>query len=59
QAADVGGRGTLDINGVDFSVPFDVRAVEGDIMHVAFDLDAAAAAKFETVIERLVLRHAA
>lgn len=59
QAADVGGRGTLDVDGVGFSLPFNVRAVEGDIMHVAFDLDAATAARFEPVVERLAMRRAA
>jgi methyl-accepting chemotaxis protein len=59
QPADVGARGTLEIDGVGFTLPFHVRSVGGDILHVELDLDAATAAKFDSVTERLVMRHAA
>jgi hypothetical protein len=36
-----------------------VRAAEGDELHLAFELDEAAAAAFRTVLERLTLREAA
>lgn len=59
DAANAGGRGTLDIDGVGFALPFNVRSTEGDTMHIAFDLDAATAVRFESMVERLVMRHAA
>ncbi len=58
-ALPVGGRGTLDIEGVEQTLPFVVRHAEGGELRVAFDLDAAAAARFAGTAERLARRPAA
>jgi len=57
--ASVGTRGTLTMDGVDFLLPFNVRAVENDALHLAFELDDASATRFGSVVERLSVRHAA
>ena len=55
----VGDRGSLDINGVGFHLPFRVRHAEAGILHVALDLDATTAARFEPIPEQLARRKAA
>jgi methyl-accepting chemotaxis protein len=54
-----GTRGTLRIDSVDFALPFSVQAVEADALHLTFELDAATAARFRLVRERLARRDAA
>jgi len=54
-----GSRGTLDIEGVGFPLPFSVKQSGGDSLHLAFALDAAAAARFSGVPARLAHRYAA
>jgi methyl-accepting chemotaxis protein len=54
-----GTRGTVTIDGVGFALPFNVRAAEGDGLHVAFELDEATAGKFRSMPERLAKRKAA
>jgi methyl-accepting chemotaxis protein len=54
-----GARGMLQLDGVAATLPCVVRAAEGDELHLAFELDEAAAAAFRTVLERLTLREAA
>lgn len=58
-AVPVGSRGTLTIETVGFPLPFNVRAVEDDGLHLAFELDEATAAKFQPFPERLATRRAA
>jgi len=58
-ALPVGTRGTVAIDGVGFVLPFRVRAVEDDGQHLAFELDAATAAKFHPFPERLAAPRAA
>ena len=48
----VGGRGTLSIDGVGFSLPFSVRATEGDGASLAFTLESAQAERVATFAER-------
>jgi hypothetical protein len=48
-----------DIDGVGFTLPCNVRSVEGNMMHLAFELDPAAAAELPSIVERLALRRAA
>jgi methyl-accepting chemotaxis protein len=55
----VGGRGALDIDGVGQTLPFVVRHAKGDELHVEFEFDAAAAARFAGTAERLTRRLAA
>jgi methyl-accepting chemotaxis protein len=55
----VGTRGTLTIDGVDFSLPFLVRVSEDDGLHLVFELDEATAARFRPLPERLAVRRAA
>jgi methyl-accepting chemotaxis protein len=55
----VGARGTLDVDGVGLPLPFTVRSAEGDMMHVALELDTQTAAKFQPMPERLAMRRAA
>jgi methyl-accepting chemotaxis protein len=55
----IGTRGTLKINGVDFALPFHVRAVEDSGLRLEFELDEATAAKFQSVPERLAIPSAA
>jgi methyl-accepting chemotaxis protein len=49
----VGTRGLLELSGVASSLPFTVRATEGDILHVAFALDDAALAKLAPTLQRI------
>ena len=55
----MGARGVLHLDGVGFAFPFTVRGIEDDIVHVSFELDESAAAKFPLVLERLTRAHAA
>ncbi len=55
----VGTRGTLGLDGVGVTLPFAVHGCEGDTLHVAFDLDAVASARFRPVLDRLRLSQAA
>ena len=52
-ALPVGSSGTLDLDGIDFSLPFIVRADGGDVLHVAFALDAGNAAALGVGLKRL------
>jgi methyl-accepting chemotaxis protein len=54
-----GDRGTLDIPGVGFALPFRVRRIEAGETHVAFDLNEAQTARFAQVPEQLARRRAA
>ena len=54
-----GSRGTVEIDGVGFPLPFEVRFCENEVLRVAFALDAATAARFSGTPERLAQRHAA
>ena len=55
----VGARGTVTIDGVDFALPFSVRASAGDGLHLHFELDDATAERFRPMPERLATRRAA
>ena len=44
---------------VDFVLPFNVRAVGNDTLHLEFELDDASAARFGSVVERLSVRRVA
>jgi methyl-accepting chemotaxis protein len=55
----VGSRGTLSVDGVGFPLPFSVKASGGGSLRLEFALDAAAAASFQSVTERLGRRRAA
>ena len=55
----VGTRGTVAIDGVDFSLPFRVRVSDDDGLHLEFELDETTAAKFRPMPERLAMRRAA
>jgi methyl-accepting chemotaxis protein len=59
QPAPIGTRGMLMIDGVDFVLPFNVRAVEGDLLHLALELDEQTAARFRAMPERLAQRRTA
>ena len=59
HAGTVGARGTLDVDGVGFPLPFIVRSAEDDMMRVTLELDAQTAAKFQSIPERLAVRRAA
>jgi methyl-accepting chemotaxis protein len=52
-------RGTLQIEGVGFALPFRVRNAEADVLNLTFESDAGTVAKLGPVLERLALRHAA
>lgn len=55
----IGDRGTLDIDGVGFALPFTVRVSENGALRIAFAPDAATAGRFSGVPERLAQRRAA
>jgi methyl-accepting chemotaxis protein len=55
----VGTRGALTIDGIDLVLPFNVRGFEDGGLHLVFELDAATAAKFRLIPERLAARRAA
>jgi len=52
-------RGSLNLDGVSFALPFSVRATDADVVHVLFDLDEATAEQFGSIVENLAHRHAA
>jgi methyl-accepting chemotaxis protein len=54
-----GTRGTLTMDGVGFPLAFVARASQGQSMNVSFSLDAATAASFSGMAERLLPRRAA
>jgi methyl-accepting chemotaxis protein len=54
-----GVRGTLDLDGVGFLLPFAVRGAEDDGLHVRFELDTAAQVAFRPIARRLADRFAA
>jgi methyl-accepting chemotaxis protein len=58
-AATAGSRGMLTIDTVGFGLPFNVRAVEDDGLHLVFELDQATAAKFQLFLERTSIPRAA
>ena len=58
-ALPVGSRGTLLIDNVGFTLPFSVRAVADGVLHMAFELDEATAARFRPMPERLSTKRAA
>jgi methyl-accepting chemotaxis protein len=49
--AKVGTRGTLAMDGVEMVVPFTVRAVDRDALHLAFELDEVASGRLRAVVE--------
>jgi methyl-accepting chemotaxis protein len=55
----VGSRGTLNVEGVGFTLPFTVKASGGGSLRLEFTLDAATAASLQGVTERLGRRRAA
>ena len=55
----VGTRDALHLDGVDVALPFTVCGSEGDVLHVKFELDGAAAARLDQVLERLARNRAA
>ncbi len=55
----IGTRGSLMMERVDCPLPFSVRSVESDALHVEFELDEATTEKFRAIPERLSTRHAA
>ena len=55
----IGMRGSLMMERVDCPLPFSVRSVESDALHVEFELDEATTEKFRAIPERLSTRHAA
>jgi methyl-accepting chemotaxis protein len=54
-----GARGTLNIDGFDGTLPFDVQASDAEATHLAFELDATTAAAFHRALDRLTARPAA
>jgi len=54
-----GTRGSLTVTGFDMPLPFNVRAAADGQLHVLFELDAATAAKFRSMPERLTVQRAA
>jgi len=54
-----GTRGSLSADAVGIALPFTVRGVDGTLIHLAFELDAAAAARFKGTAARLIQRRAA
>jgi methyl-accepting chemotaxis protein len=54
-----GARGTLGLDGAAMPLPFVVQAVEAGSLHLAFDLDDAAAASLRGLLERVAERNAA
>ena len=54
-----GTRGSLTLTGFDAPLPFNVRAAADGQLHILFEVDAATAAKFRSVPERLTTRRAA
>jgi len=55
----VGSRGAVEIDGVGFPLPFNVRFCGNEVLRVALALDAATAARFSGMPERLAQRRAA
>ena len=55
----VGARGTLEVDRIGMKLPFDVLAVERDVLHLAFDLDPPATARFAQMLRQLALPLAA
>jgi methyl-accepting chemotaxis protein len=58
-AVPAGTRGSIDIQGVGAPLPFIVRAAEGDALHLAFELDAAAASRLAQFLQHRILPRAA
>ena len=54
-----GTRGELGLDGANFELPFTVRASEADVLHLAFELEAALAGRFEAFVDGLPARRAA
>jgi hypothetical protein len=54
-----GSRGTLEVSRFGMTLPFIVRTTENDTMHVAFELDAAAASRFAAALDQSGLSRAA
>jgi methyl-accepting chemotaxis protein len=52
-------RGTLDLPGVGFALPFRVRKIDSNVLHVTFELDEATTVAFRPIPERLAQRRAA
>ncbi len=58
-ALGAGAGGTLSINGLDFALPFSVRATDGGGLSLAFALEALQGERVAAFAERLALRRAA
>lgn len=54
-----GGRGVLRLDAVGSELPFVVRTATADALHVAFELDAAAATRLQALLDRQEQRRAA
>jgi PAS domain S-box-containing protein len=55
-ALPAGTHGSLGADAIGTSLPFVVRSVEGELLHIAFELDTAAAARFQGTATRLAAR---
>ncbi|HUB12152.1 MAG TPA: methyl-accepting chemotaxis protein [Acetobacteraceae bacterium] len=58
-ALPAGTRGSLSADALGMPLPFVVRDSDGELLHLAFELDAAAAARFQGTAARLAQRRAA
>jgi methyl-accepting chemotaxis protein len=54
-----GDRGSVSVSGLEQPLPFSVRTVDDDTLHVEFDLTAVQADRLRAVLERGRYRHAA
>ncbi len=59
ETVPVGTRGTLTLLKLNVALPFSVRAVDAGILHLAFELDSATAAKLRAIVDNLALKSAA
>jgi methyl-accepting chemotaxis protein len=55
----VGARGSLEVDRIGMKLPFIVRSADAGLAHLAFELDAADAARFAQMLKQIGLRRAA
>jgi len=55
----IGTRGMLDVDRIGVPLPFVVRTADDEALHLAFELDAATASRFNQMLERVVMQRAA
>jgi methyl-accepting chemotaxis protein len=58
-ALPVGTLGVLEVDRIDMRLPFSVRAVEKETLHLAFELEQASIPKFKQILQQLHLKQAA